>query len=150
MTLRAELQEVSGAAGVPDEATLQRWLDRCFADQPEQTVLVRIVTPEESRQLNRDYRGKDRPTNVLSFPFEVPAGIPSDHLGDLVICADVVAREAAEQGKAPPDHWAHMLIHGVLHLLGYDHIDSAEAQEMEAIEVRLLAKLGIPDPYQAV
>ncbi len=146
--LRLELQDVSGAGGVPDEAQFQRWLARCFDDRPGQTVLVRVVAPDESRRLNRDYRGKDRPTNVLSFPFEVPAEIPSDHLGDLVICAEVVAGEAAAQGKAPLDHWAHMLIHGVLHLLGYDHVEPDEAEVMEALETRLLARLGIADPYR--
>ena len=147
MTLRAELQQAASDDGVPDEQTFQSWLDRCFDEADDQTVLIRIVEEDESRQLNRDYRGKDYPTNILSFPFEVPEGIPNSHLGDLVICADVIARQAREQGKPLAHHWAHMLVHGVLHLQGYDHIDPEEASEMEAIETRLLARLGIPDPY---
>ncbi len=147
MMLRAELQQASSTADVPDQQTFQSWLDRCFDEADDQTVLIRIVEEDESRRLNRDYRGKDHPTNVLSFPFEVPAGIPNNHLGDLVICADVVARQAEEQGKPLAHHWAHMLIHGVLHLQGYDHIDPDEARQMEAIETRLLARLDIPNPY---
>ena len=147
MPLRAELQQVASGDSVPDEQTFQSWLDRCFGETDDQTVLIRIVEEDESRQLNRDYRGKDAPTNILSFPFEVPEGIPNSHLGDLVICADVVARQAREQGKPLAHHWAHMLVHGVLHLQGYDHIEPEEASEMEAIETRLLARLGIPDPY---
>ena len=97
--------------------------------------------------LNRDYRGKDCPTNVLSFPMELPEEFNMPMLGDLVICAPVVAREAEEQGKSPESHWAHMVVHGVLHLQGYDHQNSAEAEEMESLERRILAGLGYPDPY---
>ncbi len=114
-------------------------------------ITLRIVSPEESRALNHDYRGKDAPTNVLSFPFEMPEGIPVEHqdliLGDIAICADVVAREAAEQDKLPEAHWAHMVVHGVLHLLGFDHIEDDEAADMEALETRILIALGFPDPY---
>jgi len=113
-------------------------------------VSVRVVDEAESRGLNAQYRGKDKATNVLSFPSGAIAGLPAGQpvpLGDIVICAAVVAKEAQEQGKPEPDHWAHMLIHGTLHLLGFDHEDSAEAAEMEALETRLLAGLGISDPY---
>ncbi len=147
MALQAELQHVATAEDVPSQAQFQQWLDTTFPELDGQTVLIRVVDPEESRQLNRDYRSKDYPTNVLSFPFEVPEGIPNAHLGDLVICADVVAEQARDQGKALQHHWAHMLVHGVLHLLGHDHIDADEAAEMESIEIRLLDRLDIPDPY---
>ncbi|CAG0912153.1 unnamed protein product, partial [Cyprideis torosa] len=103
---------ISKQAGVPEEALFQQWLDQCFMAEPDMSVVVRVVDEDESQSLNADYRGKDKPTNVLSFPFEVPEGIQVDHLGDLVICAAVVQREALEQNKEPQDHWAHMLIHG--------------------------------------
>ena len=109
---------------------------------------LRLVDEAESADLNQRYRGKAGPTNVLSFPFEPPPGIKGPrYLGDLVICVPVVVREAAEQGKATEAHWAHLVVHGVLHLLGYDHLDETEAQEMEALETRLLANLGFPPPY---
>ena len=109
---------------------------------------LRLVDEVESADLNRRYRGKAGPTNVLSFPFEPPPGVRGrKYLGDLAICVPVVVREAAEQGKAPEAHWAHLVVHGVLHLLGYNHLDETEAQEMEALETRLLANLGFPPPY---
>lgn len=148
MSLQLDFQCVSSAPEVPAEADFQRWLDQCFSADPEMSVVVRVVDESESQQLNADYRGKDQPTNVLSFPFDVPEGIPVDHLGDLVICATVVQREALEQSKRAEDHWAHMLIHGVLHLKGYDHIEDREAEEMETIEVSLLQKLSISNPYE--
>jgi len=110
-------------------------------------LAIRIVGLEEGQALNRDYRGKDYPTNVLSFPAELPPGVALPLIGDLAICAPVVAREAAEQGKKPTQHWAHMTVHGVLHLLGYDHLEDAEAERMESLETRILASLGIADPY---
>ena len=101
-------------------------------------------------RLNKEYRGKDKPTNVLSFPFDDMAGLPEEEtrlLGDLVICAPVVRKEAKKQDKRPKDHWAHMVVHGTLHLLGYDHIEEAEASEMEALEARILEQFGIKNPY---
>ena len=103
----------------------------------------------ESADFNQRYRDKMGPTNVLSFPFEPPLGGQGRrYLGDLVICAPLVAREAAEQGKSPEAHWAHLVVHGVLHLLGYDHLDEAEAQAMEALETAILGDLGYPPPYE--
>ncbi len=133
---------------LPDEAELTRWASLAIADFRETAELsVRIVDEAESQQLNNDYRGKDKPTNVLSFPFEVPEGIELDLLGDLVICAPVVSREADEQNKPLMHHWAHMVIHGCLHLLGFDHINDSDAEEMEALEVKLLSQLDISNPY---
>jgi len=115
---------------------------------------VRIVDEDESRLLNRDYRGKDKPTNILSFPSDLPefvrTKLETALLGDLVICAPVVRQEAAEQGKSEDAHWAHLTIHGVLHLLGYDHIDDEEAAVMEPLEIAALARLGIANPYEAI
>lgn len=145
--LMVELQHVAQDTHAPSQQDFQHWLDAGFPKLENLSVLIRIVDPAESRQLNREYRGKDKSTNVLSFPFEVPAGVPNEHLGDLVICAEVVNSEAKEQGKTASAHWAHIAIHGVLHLMGYDHIDPDEAEEMEAIEVRLLNQLEISNPY---
>lgn len=138
--------------GVPSSASFRRWVAAAFVgrDAPA-SIAIRIVAPDEGRELNRTYRGKDYATNVLSFPAERPEGLPDDvelpDLGDLVICAEVVAREAAEQGKAAADHYAHLTVHGVLHLLGWDHLEDAEAEAMEARERTILATLGIADPY---
>ncbi|GAB0154095.1 MULTISPECIES: rRNA maturation RNase YbeY [Marinobacterium] len=148
MSTQIDLQIACDAPDLPSEADFARWVETVLKQQKsEGEVCIRVVSPEESRELNRDYRGKDAPTNVLSFPFEVPAGIPVTLLGDLVICAEVVAQEAEEQHKALQDHWAHMVVHGALHLLGFDHINDDEAEEMEALERALLARLDIADPY---
>jgi probable rRNA maturation factor len=111
-------------------------------------LVVRIVDEAESAALNDRYRGKPEPTNVLSFPCESPPGLALPHLGDLVICAPVVEREAREQGKPSEAHWAHMLVHGLLHLRGYDHQNEAEAETMEALESAILGQLGYPNPYE--
>jgi len=142
-----ELQLASEAQGLPATSDFETWAETALEDESRRGLVIRIVDEAESRRLNRDYRGKDRPTNVLSFPFEAPPGVPDEHLGDLVICAPVVKREAKEQGKVESHHWAHMVIHGVLHLRGHDHQDDAEAQIMENLERQLLAGLGLPDPY---
>jgi probable rRNA maturation factor len=149
-----ELQVASAEPGLPGARALASWagsaLDGCGLERAE--LVVRIVDEAESRDLNQRYRGKDRPTNVLSFPFEAPPGLPAEIaapcLGDLVICAPVVRQEAAQQHKALDAHWAHMVVHGVLHLLGHDHQNDAEAAEMEAREREILKRLGYPDPYE--
>jgi len=148
--MKLELQIASDASDFPSQADFERWAEAALEDEPRRELVIRIVDEAESQALNRDYRGKDTPTNVLSFPFEAPPGVPGEHLGDLVICAPVVAREAREQGKPRAHHWAHMVVHGVLHLRGYDHIDPAEAETMEGKERVLLARFGIPDPYREV
>ncbi|HCH02712.1 MAG TPA: rRNA maturation RNase YbeY [Vibrio sp.] len=149
MSIELDLQiAVEETTGLPTEAQLQQWLESAITlFQPQAEVTIRIVENEESQQLNRDYRGKDKPTNVLSFPFEAPPGIEIDLLGDLIICKQVVEAEAKEQSKPLSAHWAHMVVHGSLHLLGYDHIEDEEAEEMESIETEIMQKLGFDDPY---
>ncbi len=138
-------------AGLPAANSFRRWVEAALRGatyRKPADVAIRLVDADEGRALNHDYRGRDYPTNVLSFPAELPPALKLPLLGDLAICAPVVLREAREQGKRPRDHWAHMTIHGVLHLLGYDHIDEREAEAMEALETRILAGLGIADPYR--
>jgi probable rRNA maturation factor len=149
MGVTVEMQLASEADEIPPDTSFQRWAEAALEGRRRDAeLLVRVVDEAEIRRLNRDYRGKDKPTNVLSFPFDAPPGVPTEHIGDLVICAPVVQREAAEQGKSAEAHWAHMTVHGVLHLLGYDHIDDDQAEEMEAVERTILAALNFPDPYQ--
>lgn len=146
--LELDVQYVSDAGNLPAEADLKRWALAALQTEREFVELtIRIVDEAESQALNRDYRQRDQPTNVLSFPFEAPPGAVSELLGDLVICAPVVAREASEQGKPLDAHWAHMVVHGVMHLLGYDHERDDEAERMEALEAERLATLGIENPY---
>ncbi|MBD3897141.1 rRNA maturation RNase YbeY [Halomonas sp. ML-15] len=136
---------------LPDQASLERWVAAALAHAGEHDrdeLSVRFVDSAESQALNRDYRGKDAPTNVLSFGVELPPGVALPLLGDLAICHSVVVREANEQGKTLADHYAHMVVHGTLHLLGYDHVDDAEAEAMEQLEREILAELGIADPYR--
>ena len=136
--------------GLPSAVSFRRWVEAALRGAKRRKVSelsIRIVDLDEGRSLNRDYRGKDYATNVLSFPVELPPGVASPLIGDLAICALVVLREATEQRKLARDHWAHMTIHGVLHLLGYDHLDDRDAELMEALETRILAGLGISDPY---
>ncbi|MFQ5487541.1 MAG: rRNA maturation RNase YbeY [Gammaproteobacteria bacterium] len=136
------------AQPVPAEEDIRAWVDTALAGRRDSAQLtVRIVAAEESRQLNETYRRKQGPTNVLSFSFEEPELLQPPLLGDVVICAAIVASEAQAQGKAPDAHWAHMVIHGVLHLLGYDHENREDARLMEAEERKLLAALGYGDPY---
>jgi probable rRNA maturation factor len=150
-SLDLDVQYASALPDVPTEVQFRHWVEAALAGRRERAALsVRLVGGDEGAELNGRFRGRRGPTNVLSFPFESPPGFPeSDLLGDLVICAPVVAREAREQGKRLQAHWAHMLVHGVLHLLGYDHLDAEEAARMEEQETRILSELGFPDPYQA-
>ncbi|SHE56625.1 rRNA maturation RNase YbeY [Thermomonas hydrothermalis] len=139
-------------AGIPSAVSFRKWVAAALAGRiREANLAIRIVGTREGRALNRHYRGKDYATNVLSFPAELPEGLPDDIrlplLGDLVLCAPVIAREAREQGKALNAHYAHLTVHGCLHLLGWDHEDPREAEAMEQLEREILAGLGIPDPY---
>jgi probable rRNA maturation factor len=145
---RIEVQYAINAEGIPEPERLRHWVDCALQGRhPAAELAVRIVDEAEITALNRQYRGKDSATNVLSFPYETMSGVETEQLGDIVICAPVVAAEAVTQGKSLEAHWAHMVIHGVLHLLGYDHHRDVDAQDMESLETRLLASLGFPDPY---
>ncbi len=139
-------------AGVPAATSFRKWAATALAGRiREADLAIRLVGTREGRALNRHYRGRDYATNVLSFPAELPEGLPKDVrlplLGDLVLCAPVVAREAKEQGKPLNAHYAHLTVHGCLHLLGWDHEDAREAEAMEQLEREILAALGLPDPY---
>lgn len=143
-----DLQVASSAQDLPTLEEFQSWLALAIPSaQQDWDITLRVVDEAESQSLNRDYRNKDYPTNVLSFPADVPAELNISLLGDLVICAPVVAREAREQAKPLKAHWAHLCIHGALHLLGYDHDTDADAEIMEALETKLIMGLGFADPY---
>ena len=147
MNVIIDLQQATDA-DVPSEQLFQRWASAALAEVNEDCELsIRLVDETESAKLNNDYRGKNYPTNVLSFPFESPVPLEPVLLGDLVLCVPVVEREAAEQEKTINDHWAHLIVHGCLHLLGYDHIEDDEAELMESLEIKILQKLDINNPY---
>ena len=136
--------------GLPTEEQIVQWATAAVQPEGDEVEMtVSIVDEAESHELNLTYRGKDRPTNVLSFPFECPDEVELPLLGDLVICRQVVEREAAEQEKPLMAHWAHMVVHGSLHLLGYDHIEDDEAEDMESLETQIMQGLGFDDPYLA-
>ena len=153
MNIYVDLQlAVENEDNIPEIDLIESWVkaaiiigSETLRDEAELTI--RMVDIQESQSLNLQYRAKDKPTNVLSFPFEGPKGIELPLLGDLVICKQVVEQEASDQNKALQAHWARMIIHGTLHLLGYDHIIEAKAIEMETFETDLLTSLGYPDPY---
>ena len=152
MSIELDLQLASDELSIPDISLFLKW---CSATielfQEEAELTIRIVDEEEGLELNSMYRHKEYATNVLSFPAEMPEGILDiPLLGDLVICAPVVVKEAVEQHKTLEAHWAHLVIHGCLHLLGFDHEQDVDAIEMEALEKELLIKQGYPDPYQEV
>ena len=150
MTLELDLQIALDMPGLPTETDFQRWAEAALDGtgfQGDAELTIRVVNEVESTALNETYRHKQGPTNVLSFPFEAPPGAESALLGDIVICAPVVLREAFSQEKPVEAHWAHLVAHGVLHLLGYDHQHEPHAEAMEALEIRILAGLGYPVPY---
>lgn len=148
MKVYLDLQPATQAS-TPAVTDFERWCEVALASQSEDCELtIRLVDAEESAELNHSYRDKNGPTNVLSFPFEAPVALTPRLLGDLVICAGKVSEEARSQHKNEIDHWAHLTVHGCLHLLGYDHIEEDEAVEMEALEKQILASLDIKDPYQ--
>ena len=160
IVIGVDIQNVSEASDVPAEEQLQAWAEAALVGHRETAqVGIRIVDSAESAELNQTYRHKQGPTNVLSFPFELPDlpaaaevaeddELPVNLLGDLVICAPVVAEQAHAQAKPLAAHWAHMVVHGVLHLLGYDHMDATQASKMETMERDVLSGLGFPDPYE--
>ena len=145
--LIAEVQIATGEKDLPSSEKIQHWLTTAFPDLENKLVLIRFVDESESAELNLNYRRKHGPTNILSFPLELPDSVPNDQLGDLVICTTVTNKEAAQQQKTTTDHYCHLLIHGVLHLMGYDHLDNQQAEKMEGLEIKLLKRLGISNPY---
>ncbi|MDO9162250.1 MAG: rRNA maturation RNase YbeY [Methylococcaceae bacterium] len=146
-----EIQDVFHSEGQPTKEQFQSWVDAALADyRKDAELVIRIVDEQQSAELNQQYRHKQGPTNILSFPIELPDGVELDLLGDLVVCAPVLEREALQQHKALIDHWAHIIVHGVLHLLGYDHIDDSDAEQMEALEIAILNTLNIKNPYTEV
>ena len=151
MSLTVDIQCASDEP-VPDEDDLRSWIAAALASQPargDTEISLRLVDAEEMAKINEAYRGVAGPTNVLSFPADLPTELELPLLGDIVICAPVVHSEAQAQHKSAAAHWAHMAVHGTLHLLGYDHIEEQEAVAMEALESTILAKLHYPCPYQA-
>lgn len=153
MNLSVDLQIACDEEEQPPPADIKQWVYAALSypainyQQAEAELTVRLVSSQEITQLNQQYRGKHAATNVLSFPADIPAHIDLPLLGDLVVCPAVVNREAREQGKQTTAHWAHMLIHGTLHLLGYDHIAEQQAELMEGLETDILRTLKFPDPY---
>lgn len=148
MSISVDIQRASKFAS-PSDALIQSWAASALRDKRDAAEMtIRIVDEVESAELNQTYRHKQGATNVLSFPFEAPEDVPMDLLGDLVVCAPVVEQQAKEQHKSSEAHWAHMVVHGSLHLLGYDHIEEQQAAEMEALEISILKKMGFPNPYE--
>lgn len=147
MSITVDVQRIM--SGGPGDEVIQQWVEQVLGaeNKHDAELTVRIVDESESAALNEEYRHKSNSTNVLSFPFECPEEIELNLLGDLVICAPVVEREAKQQGKNSQAHWAHMLVHGILHLLGYDHIEEVDAQQMEAREIEILESMGFSNPY---
>ena len=153
--LHVDIQVASTSQNLPNQGQIDQWAlaaitAACQAsgqERQEAEISLRIVDNDEGTELNEHWRQKQGPTNVLSFPSDFPAELNLPLLGDLVVCSPVVEREALEQGKSLQAHWAHMIVHGTLHLLGYDHIADEEAQEMEALESQVIQQLGFPDPY---
>ena len=148
MTLIVDIQMASASEEAPDPQSIERWVSAALNNQRDSTELsIRIVDTEEGQALNEQFRGSTGATNVLSFPFENESPEPLPLIGDIVICAPVVLKEANEQNKTLNAHWAHMIIHGVLHLLGYDHQDDEQANVMETLETEIMQGLGFPPPY---
>ena len=151
MTIELDLQDVSGADSVPELSEFERWVEEVLREGPSVSLAIRVVDEKEMRDLNERFRGKEGATNVLSFPAELPGHLDGQldpqPLGDIVICAAVVEAETLEQGKVASHHWAHLTVHGLLHLRGYDHQDDDQAEAMESLETEILDRLGIPDPY---
>ncbi|MDQ8038958.1 MAG: rRNA maturation RNase YbeY [Rickettsiella sp.] len=146
--IKIALQIISRKSFIPTRYYLQRWINKALINRTSLTnITLRIVNKKESIYLNETYRHKRGPTNILSFPFEPPPDVYSPLLGDLVICAELVNKEAKQQQKTRLAHWAHLIIHGCLHLIGYDHILSKEALKMETLEIQLLEELGYENPY---
>ena len=147
MTIELDVQRATSFEPLPDDRQFERWVSAALQRTGSAVLTIRIVDREEMRALNTRYRGKDSATNVLSFPAELPAEVDLPLLGDVVLCAPLVVDEAHDQGKPVDAHWAHLTVHGVLHLLGHDHQEASDAEAMEGEELRILETLGIGDPY---
>ena len=132
---------------VPEPALLQSWATAAYLSSVPAVASMLITDIDEMQQLNKRYRNKDKPTNVLSFPMQLPVEDDVFLLGDIALCAPVIKQEASQQSKSEISHWAHMVVHGMLHLQGYDHINNDEAEEMERLEIKILNQLGFSDPY---
>ena len=141
------VQNATSFTPVPSDQQFERWVSAALRQHGDAELLIRLVDRRESRQLNTRYRHKNNATNVLSFPADLPKEVGLALLGDIIICAPIVAEEARDQHKTAEAHWAHLTIHGILHLLGHDHQLEEEASEMESIESKILKSLGFPDPY---
>ena len=150
MTGVVDIQLADGSTKTPDAQQIRGWVAAVFTTLKRSplSLTVRVVGEEEMTKLNRRYRGRNQSTNVLSFPVEPLPGMHTDLLGDIVVCGPVVDREAAIQHKSPMGHWAHMVVHGLLHLFGYDHESDQDVMAMEALEKSVLEGLGYSDPYQ--
>ena len=147
MTIELDLQVASQDSNVPRLADFRVWIESALGSHAGGMLTIRIVDRDESADLNQRFRARSGPTNVLSFEADLPPEIDVRFLGDIVICAPLVAEEASAQGKSAESHWAHLAVHGVLHLIGFDHETEAEAAVMEAREVEILERLGYADPY---
>ena len=142
------IQRISKIKSLPKKKQFETWVKQALpANKKNYEIVIRIVDTKEITELNKKYRKKNKPTNIISFQFEPPPGIKNSFLGDLVICAPFVRQEAKAQHKTITSHWAHLVIHGLLHLLGHDHIKEQEAKKMESLEIKHLKKLGFSDPY---
>jgi probable rRNA maturation factor len=146
--MNLEIQRVYHCSNIPDDSQIKAWAALALLESNQDSeILIRIVDENESAALNQQYRQKTCPTNVLSFPFDAPENPEINLLGDLVVCAPVIEKEARQQGKSANDHWAHIILHGILHLQGFDHIDKNDAVVMEALEIKLLKTININNPY---
>ena len=149
MAILVDIQRAWTLQETPGAASIESWVNAALGNRTGPFELnIRIVDQLESAELNLHYRGKEGPTNVLSFPFDAVTPEPLPILGDLVICAPILVREAVEQQKTTTAHWAHIVIHGVLHLLGYDHIEDQDAEQMESLETEIMLVLDFPPPYR--
>ena len=138
----------SGDDDVPEPALLQAWASAAYLNKVPAIASLLVTTPDEIQKLNKQYRDKDKTTNVLSFPMQSPEEVDVCLLGDIVLCAGVINREAKQQAKAENAHWAHMVVHGMLHLQGFDHMKNEQAEEMEQLEIKILNQLGFDNPYK--
>jgi probable rRNA maturation factor len=148
MTIELDVQRATTFQPLPENRQFEIWVAAALQEHGSAVLTIRIVEREEMHHLNQHFRGKDAATNVLSFPADLPDAVDLPLLGDVVLCAPVVAEEARLQGKPLEAHWAHLTIHGVLHLLGHDHQEAGEAALMESLEIKLLESLGVPNPYE--